>query len=46
MSVTDNPTQSHHLYKARKEDLITLVSECQGRVFSEDVDFLERLGGK
>jgi len=32
-------------YKAKKEDLITLVSKCQERVFSDEIDFLEQMGG-
>jgi len=32
-------------FKANKDDLINLVSKCQQRNFSEDVDYLEELGG-
>ena len=32
-------------YKAEKEDLINLVSKCQQRNFSEEVDYLEEKGG-
>ena len=32
-------------YKAKKEDLISLVSKCQQRNFSDEVDYLEELGG-
>jgi hypothetical protein len=32
-------------YKAKKDDLVTLVSKCQEKHFSDDVDFLEQLGG-
>jgi len=32
-------------FKANKEDLINLVSKCQQRNFSEDVDYLEEIGG-
>ncbi len=32
-------------YKANREDLVSLVSKCQQRTFSEEVDYLEELGG-
>jgi len=32
-------------YKAKKDDLINLVSKCQQRNFAEEVDYLEELGG-
>lgn len=32
-------------YKAKKDDLVNLVSKCQQRNFSEEVDHLEELGG-
>lgn len=32
-------------YKAEKDELISLVSKCQQRNFSEEVDFLEEKGG-
>ena len=33
-------------FKANKDDLVSLVSKCQQRNFSEDVDYLEELGGR
>ena len=33
-------------YKADKEALKTLVGNCQNRSFAEDIDDLEKLGGK
>ncbi len=41
----ENTPLRPHL-KASKEDLKSLVSKCQQRNFSEDVDFLEELGGE
>jgi len=32
-------------YKANRDDLVSLVSKCQQRNFSEEVDYLEELGG-
>jgi len=32
-------------YKANKDDLMGLVSKCQQRNFSEEVDYLEEIGG-
>lgn len=44
MSTPENvPLQSK--YKANKDDLMNLVSKCQQRNFSEEVDYLEELGG-
>lgn len=44
MSQAENvPLQNR--FKANKDDLVTLVSKCQQRNFSEEVDMLEELGG-
>ena len=32
-------------YKANRDDLVSLVSKCQQRNFSEEVDYLEEIGG-
>ncbi len=32
-------------YKANRDDLVRLVSKCQQRNFSEEVDYLEEIGG-
>jgi len=44
MSVEVNIEQVF-INKANKEDLISLASKCQQRTFSEEVNFLEELGG-
>lgn len=44
MSTPENvPLRSK--YKANKDDIMNLVSKCQQRNFSEEVDYLEELGG-
>ncbi len=31
--------------RAEKEDLVVLMTKCQERTFSEDIDFIESHGG-
>jgi len=44
MSVEVNIEQAF-INKANKDDLMVLVSKCQQRTFSEEIDFLEEIGG-